>query len=82
MDCTQLLVIALPSRSRAGNQADGEIKNWLAFSAQKLNEIVILGRGLNQGKASIQTFLQEAAEKLGRQGCNPNGYIIRWDKNE
>ncbi len=41
---------------------DGEIKNWLAFSVQKLNEIVILGRGLNQGKASIQTFLQESIE--------------------
>ncbi|UVS63511.1 MULTISPECIES: hypothetical protein [Nitrosomonas] len=41
---------------------EGEIKGWLAFSVQKLNEIVILGRGLNQGKASIQTFLQESVE--------------------
>lgn len=41
---------------------DGEIKKWLAFSVQKLNEIATLGCGLNQGKASIQTLLQESTE--------------------
>lgn len=40
---------------------DGEIKNWLAFSVQKLDEIAILGRGLNQGKAAIHSYLEASA---------------------
>src|SRR5690606_17519164 len=40
---------------------DDEIRNWLAFSVQKLNEVALLGRGLNQGEASIQAALEEAA---------------------
>lgn len=41
---------------------DSEIKNWLAFSAQKLDEIATLGRGLNQGKASIESFLEASTQ--------------------
>jgi 5-methyltetrahydropteroyltriglutamate--homocysteine methyltransferase len=38
-------------------QLDGEIKGWLAFSAQKLSEVSILGRGLNQGENAILDVL-------------------------
>lgn len=41
---------------------DSEIQNWLAFSVQKLDEIAILGRGLNQGKESIQSFLEASSQ--------------------
>jgi 5-methyltetrahydropteroyltriglutamate--homocysteine methyltransferase len=34
-----------------------EIKGWLAFSVQKLSEISILGRGLNQGEDAIREHL-------------------------
>ena len=37
---------------------DSDIKNWLAFSAQKLNEISILGRGLKQGEHVINKDLE------------------------
>lgn len=43
-------------------QLDPEIKSWLAFSVQKLNEITILARGLNQGKAAIQSSLESSAQ--------------------
>ncbi len=43
---------------------DPEIRNWLAFSVQKLEEITILGRGLNQGKESIETFLAASDEAV------------------
>ena len=33
---------------------DSEIKNWLAFSVQKLKEVSILGQGLNQGENAIR----------------------------
>ena len=31
---------------------DAEIKDWLAFASQKLNEIAVLGRALNEGPAA------------------------------
>ncbi len=39
-----------------------EIKNWLAFSVQKLEEITTLGRGLNQGRESIEAILTDSDE--------------------
>ncbi len=44
---------------------DADIKNWLAFSVQKLKEISILGCGLNQGKRAISGVL--AASTKARQ---------------
>ncbi|MCW5599295.1 MAG: 5-methyltetrahydropteroyltriglutamate--homocysteine S-methyltransferase [Nitrosomonas sp.] len=43
-------------------QLDPEIKSWLAFSVQKLNEITILAHGLNQGKAAIQSSLESSTQ--------------------
>lgn len=37
---------------------DDEIRSWLAFAVQKLEEIVILGRGINQGKQAIISDLE------------------------
>jgi len=39
-----------------------EIKNWLAFSVQKLEEITTLGRGLNQGRESVKVILAASDE--------------------
>lgn len=39
-----------------------EIRNWLAFSVQKLEEIATLGRGLNQGRESIKAILLASDE--------------------
>lgn len=39
-----------------------EIKNWLAFSAQKLEEMTTLGRGLNQGRESVEAILTASDE--------------------
>ncbi len=36
---------------------DAEIKNWLAFATQKLQEIAILARGLNLGREAIEQEL-------------------------
>ena len=41
---------------------DSEIKNWLAFSVQKLGEISILGRGLNQGENAIHEKLDASSK--------------------
>jgi 5-methyltetrahydropteroyltriglutamate--homocysteine methyltransferase len=41
---------------------DAEIKNWLAFSVQKLHEVSALGRGLNHGESAIADILNASAE--------------------
>ncbi|SCZ85309.1 5-methyltetrahydropteroyltriglutamate-homocysteine S-methyltransferase [Nitrosomonas mobilis] len=46
------------------SQLDAEIRNWLAFSVQKLQEISTLARGLNQGQASISAELASADQAI------------------
>lgn len=38
---------------------DGEIRNWLAFAKQKLNELQILGKAINQGREAVAKALAE-----------------------
>ena len=40
---------------------DPELKNWLAFAQQKLEEVATLTTGLNEGRASIATALAASA---------------------
>jgi 5-methyltetrahydropteroyltriglutamate--homocysteine methyltransferase len=37
---------------------DDELKNWLAFATQKVDEIAILAKGLNEGRESISVELE------------------------
>lgn len=37
---------------------DTELKNWLAFAVQKLDELRILGQALTQGRGSVRTALE------------------------
>lgn len=48
---------------------DDELKSWLAFGVQKLEEIELLGRGLNEGLDSIRDALaaSNAAQAARRQ---------------
>jgi 5-methyltetrahydropteroyltriglutamate--homocysteine methyltransferase len=39
---------------------DAEIKSWMAFAKQKLQEIVALTRGLNEGFEKVQPLFEEA----------------------
>ncbi|MDQ6824909.1 MAG: 5-methyltetrahydropteroyltriglutamate--homocysteine S-methyltransferase, partial [Candidatus Eremiobacteraeota bacterium] len=39
---------------------DPELKSWMAFSVQKLHELGILKRGLNESREAIQDALQES----------------------
>lgn len=40
-------------------QLDGELKSWLAFAAQKLDEIVLLKRAVFEGEGSVAEALSE-----------------------
>ena len=44
---------------------DPEVKNWLAFAVQKVAELAILARALNEGRDSVRPTLDAAAEAIG-----------------
>ncbi len=39
---------------------DPEIKSWMAFARQKLDEVACLAKGLSQGRAAIESDLKES----------------------
>jgi 5-methyltetrahydropteroyltriglutamate--homocysteine methyltransferase len=43
---------------------DQELRSWLAFAQQKLDEVRVLGKALNQGRAAVQDALSENARAL------------------
>lgn len=46
------------------NEIDPQVKRWLAFAEQKLDEVTILARGLDEGEAAIAAHLQASDEAL------------------
>ncbi len=49
----------------AGEQKlDPELRSWLAFAQQKLEELQVLGKALNQGRASVQEALNHNAAAI------------------
>lgn len=43
---------------------DAEIKNWMSFAQQKLEEVALLSAAVNQGKASVQAALDANATAM------------------
>ncbi|MEE3168829.1 MAG: 5-methyltetrahydropteroyltriglutamate--homocysteine S-methyltransferase [Pseudomonadota bacterium] len=62
----------------AGEQKlDPEIRNWLAFAVQKLEELATLATALNQGRAAVSEALKASASaalsrKTSSRVCNPD----------
>jgi 5-methyltetrahydropteroyltriglutamate--homocysteine methyltransferase len=44
---------------------DPEIRNWLAFAVQKIEELAILAKALNNGRASVAATLEAASIAVG-----------------
>jgi 5-methyltetrahydropteroyltriglutamate--homocysteine methyltransferase len=49
------------------HKLDPELRSWLAFAAQKLTELLTLGRALNEGRASVRPALEQAASALSNR---------------
>lgn len=43
-------------------ELDSEIKSWLAFARQKVKEVAVLTKAVNEGEDSVMMFLQENAK--------------------
>ncbi|GAA4003206.1 5-methyltetrahydropteroyltriglutamate--homocysteine S-methyltransferase [Comamonas faecalis] len=50
---------------------DAEVKSWLAFALQKLGELRVLGRALNEGRATVATELATNTAALAARRASP-----------
>ncbi|MEC5397575.1 5-methyltetrahydropteroyltriglutamate--homocysteine S-methyltransferase [Uliginosibacterium sp. H1] len=50
---------------------DGEIKSWLAFAKQKLGELTVLARALNEGRDSVKNELAANAAAIAARRASP-----------
>ena len=50
---------------------DPELREWLAFSKQKVQEIVLLSRAVNEGKQAVESDLRANAEAMKRRRTSP-----------
>jgi 5-methyltetrahydropteroyltriglutamate--homocysteine methyltransferase len=50
---------------------DPEIKNWLAFAIQKISEMVVLAKALNEGRDSVRDVLEAVSAAVGSRRTSP-----------
>ena len=61
-------LLHVPVDLRSEGQLDGEIRSWLSFAIQKLDELQILAKALNDGPEAVaQTLADNAAAIAGRK---------------
>ncbi len=57
-------LLHVPVDLNSEQQLDEDIKSWLAFALQKLDEINLLARALNEGRDAVKTQLATHAQQL------------------
>jgi 5-methyltetrahydropteroyltriglutamate--homocysteine methyltransferase len=50
---------------------DDDLRSWLAFAAQKVEELAILAKALNQGRASVAAELAAASAAVAARRASP-----------
>ncbi|MBP2680251.1 MAG: metE, partial [Candidatus Krumholzibacteriota bacterium] len=55
----------------AETSLDEELKGWLAFARQKLDEVVLLSRAANEGESAVKAELEANREALARRAASP-----------
>ena len=58
---TSCSLLHVPYDVEAEAQIDPQVKSWLAFAAQKVQEVVVLGRALREGREVVADALSDAA---------------------
>ncbi|MDB5916813.1 MAG: 5-methyltetrahydropteroyltriglutamate--homocysteine methyltransferase [Massilia sp.] len=70
--CSLLHVpVDLDSENELGSELDSELRSWLAFALQKLDELKILAQALNGGRSSVQEALVANHAALNRRRHSP-----------
>jgi 5-methyltetrahydropteroyltriglutamate--homocysteine methyltransferase len=52
-------------------ELDLEVRNWLAFAAQKVSELAVLAKALNDGRESVRDALADASGAVGLRRTSP-----------
>ncbi len=64
-------LLHVPVDLESEHQLDAEVKSWLAFALQKLDELRVLGQALRQGRAAVATDLAANAAALAARRASP-----------
>jgi 5-methyltetrahydropteroyltriglutamate--homocysteine methyltransferase len=64
-------LLHVPVDLRSEQKMDAEIKSWLAYALQKLDELRILGRALREGRSAVKTELAENLAALTARRNSP-----------
>jgi 5-methyltetrahydropteroyltriglutamate--homocysteine methyltransferase len=57
-------LLHVPVDLASETKLDAELLSWLAFAQQKLDELALIGKALNQGRAAVADALSENARAL------------------
>jgi 5-methyltetrahydropteroyltriglutamate--homocysteine methyltransferase len=60
-------LLHVPVDLESEHRLDPEIKSWLAFAVQKLEELSILAKALDQGRATVEQALADNAEAIANR---------------
>jgi 5-methyltetrahydropteroyltriglutamate--homocysteine methyltransferase len=64
-------LLHVPVDLASEKKLDPELRSWLAFAQQKLEEVRVLGAALNQGRAAVQDALAENARAIASRRSSP-----------
>lgn len=61
---TSCSLLHVPYDVEAETKIDSEVKTWLSFARQKVDEVVVLGRALHEGRDAVSQQLADARERI------------------
>jgi len=64
-------LLHVPVDLNSEEKLDKEVKAWLAFAKQKLEELRVLGKALTQGRAAVQDALAANAAAIASRRASP-----------
>jgi 5-methyltetrahydropteroyltriglutamate--homocysteine methyltransferase len=68
---TSCSLLHCPEDLSLETELDAEIRSWLSFARQKLNEVALIARALNQGRNSVKAELEATREALESRARSP-----------
>ena len=76
---TSCSLLHVPVDLNSETSLDPELKSWLAFAVQKVEEVVTLGKAIDQGRNAVQSELDAsaAAAQSRRASVKTHNDIVR-----
>ena len=68
-------LLHVPVDLRSEDRLDDDVRSWLAFALQKLEELQVLGRALREGRAAVQEQLLANKAALAARRASPRVHM-------